>query len=161
LATFPSDEKFRYGKQMQNMVRQVIRELDFAFVAVYELPTEPSLSPAESLVRLHQWAEQLKVVSKIVVGLPLFGFDFTPQGRRHVFGDDIHMLCRTQKVRIVWIKALREHGIFFSDGKQQHAMYYPTPFFLKDRFDTCVQKKFAGFGLWEIAQGMPYFFDVL
>jgi hypothetical protein len=157
----PSDEKFRYGGQMLNMVKQVIRELDFAFIAVYELPNEQSLSPSASLVRLHEWAEHLKATSKIIVGLPLFGFDVMSQGRRHVFGDDILTLLLTRKVRIVWIEALREHSIFFSDGKWQHAIYYPTLFFLKDRFDTCVQKKFAGFALWEIAQGMPCFFDIL
>jgi hypothetical protein len=33
--------------------------------------------------------------------------------------------------------------------------------FLKDRFDKCVQAKFTGFGLWELSQRMPYFFNLL
>jgi spore germination protein YaaH len=87
--------------------------------------------------------------------------DFAPTRPGHVFADDITKTLRSRVVKITWIEALREHGFFYSDGEEQHGVYYPTLLFLKDRFDASRQKEFAGFGLWEIAQGMPYFFDLL
>jgi hypothetical protein len=48
-----------------------------------------------------------------------------------------------------------------SDGKRQHIVDDPTFAFLKDRFDRAVAAKFAGFGLAEIENAAPDFFDLL
>jgi chitinase domain-containing protein 1 len=161
LADIPSDEKFHYGRPGSDLVGRVIRELDWALITVYEVPNVESLSPAASLARLHKWTEEMRMTAKVIVGLPFFGIDFRSTGQGYMFAEEITNTLRNQDVKITWIEAFREHGFFYSDADEQHAVYYPTLRFLKDRFDAARQKQFAGFGIWEIAQGMPYFFDLL
>jgi hypothetical protein len=160
-AGIPFDLKNRGRSANTKFVKKAINEVDYAFTTLYNLVDQQSLSPIECFEGLRICAAQLKVLSKTIVGLPFFGLDFSPAGKVLVSWEEMQENFRLFKVAITWVQFAREHGFFFSDGRRQHAVYYPTLFFLKDRFDRCIESRFAGFGIWEIALGMPYFFDLL
>jgi chitinase domain-containing protein 1 len=159
LADIQSNDRYRYAGPHLTAVRNVIKALDAVFIAVYELP-DPSLSPVVALDRLVTWAADQKVASKVIVGLPLFGFDFTAKGAAHVFASDVVAILRTRRPSVKWMKDWREHAILFNQDVS-HRLSYPTLLFLDDRFKAIIGHKFGGFGFWELAQGMPYFFDLL
>jgi hypothetical protein len=156
-----NDQKLQFGRSILPALKPIIDKLDYAFVSCYELPLEPSLSPMYTITRLLEETKGRKLTAKTIVGLPFFGFDFSGTDKKHIFGDGVLDVLKSQRVGIRWDDTLDEHEIFYSDGRKQHSIYYPSPAFLKERFDLCVAEKFAGFGFWELAQGMPYFFDLL
>jgi hypothetical protein len=160
-ADVPFDMEDSCATGISNYPKKAINELDYAFATLYDLADEQSLSSIELLDGLQRCATQLKVLSKTIVGLPFFGLDLSPAGKVLVSWRDMKESFRLFKVVIAWVQFTREHGFFFSDGRRQHVVYYPTLMFLKDRFDRCIEARFAGFGIWELALGMPYFFDLL
>jgi hypothetical protein len=100
---------------------------------------------------------KLKATKKAIGGLPFFGIDFSQAGRTAMGWHEMQRIFEQFEVSMSWVQFSREHGFFFSDGKRQHTGYYPILMFLKDRFDKCVQAKLAGFGIWELSIGVPYF----
>jgi hypothetical protein len=159
-ADIQSNDRYRYQGQHLRAVQAVIKSLDAVFIAVYELP-ESSLSSVMALQRLISWSNENKVISKVIAGLPLFGFDFSQTSPKHVFANEVKTILETKKPQIKWMKEWREHVLIYGEGKAQHQIWYPSLMFLNDRFQSILNAKFAGFGFWELAQGMPYFFDLL
>jgi chitinase domain-containing protein 1 len=141
-------------------VQSVLKSLDGGFVALYELGV-PSLSPIEALDALERWSREQKVMQSVIVGLPFFGFHFTQTSADHIVASDVKAVLEAKKPKVQWMKSWREHGIFFTEARSQHQVWYPTLLFLHDRFEAVVARGFRGFGFWELAQGMPYFFDLL
>lgn len=162
-ADVPSEDKFHYGIRTDkgDVIKDLINTLDCAFISLYELPMEHSLSPVHALTNLAKWCREVGVIKRVMIGLPLFGFDFSATGVQHVFGNDVLVDVKEHETQIAWVDRVLEHAFFFTEGGTQHVVYYPTPKFLHDRFERAVKEGFAGFGFWELAQGMPYFFDLL
>ena len=163
-ADVPSDDKFRYGPVSTGrgqIVKNLIETLDCVFISLYELPMERSLSPIRALSNLLGWAQGAGVVKKVMVGLPLFGFDFSSAGVKHVFAEDVISAINSHNCQLTWVDRLQEHALSFNDGHVDHVIYYATLKFLHDRYEQILKTQFAGFGFWELAQGMPYFFDLL
>jgi hypothetical protein len=157
----PAEITNPYGPKHTSIVKQLIAAVDYVYLPVCGFVDEQSLSPIDALNQLQTWASGLKALAKTIVGLPFFGLDFSPAGTVRVSWSDMVERLKRFKVIIAWVQLSLEHGFFFSDGKKQHIVYYPTLAFLKDRFDRTVAAKFAGFGLAEIESGAPYFFDLL
>jgi hypothetical protein len=157
----PSEVKGHYGPDNSKIVKKSINELDRIYCSLYDLVDQASLSPIECFTVLQKWTDSLKITRKTIVGFPCFGIDFSPAGKVPVAWQDMIERFKTYKVTISWIQFAHEHAFFFSDGKRQHSVYYPTLLFLKERFEKSQEYKFTGIGLCGLVLGMPYFFDLL
>ncbi|OHT10366.1 hypothetical protein TRFO_20412 [Tritrichomonas foetus] len=164
LADVPSRQKFYYDSATSKIIQNVIKSLDYAFISIYEMPQDPSMAPINAFNSLVEWIQNDiggKLINKVILGLPLFGFDYFGNERNYVFGNDVAEIITNNRVRIQWIDMYDEHVMFYTANKQSHTLYYPTLYFLQRRFDMAASHNFAGVGFWELAQGMPYFFDLL
>ncbi|XP_077451716.1 chitinase domain-containing protein 1 [Stigmatopora argus] len=99
--------------------------------------------------------------SKILLGVNLYGVDFANQQTEPVIGREYIEILREHKPKIVWDDLASEH--FFAYKKSnavKHVVYYPS---LKSLFmRIAVAKKFGiGISLWELGQGLDYFYDLL
>lgn len=164
LMDIPSNEKFHYDDNRNKLIQKVFSSIDFAFISIYELPNQPSMAPLPAFKDLEEWLITSiggKSISKTLLGLPMFGFDYFLNSRDYVFGNDIIEKIQKYKTNVQWIENINEHIMFFTKEKNTHNLYYPTLYMLNNRFEKAAAEGFAGFGFWELAQGMPYFFDLL
>lgn len=164
LMDIPSDEKFNYTPERNSLIQKIFSTIDFAFISIYELQTQPSMAPLMSLNRLSDWLVSIvkgKSLSKTLLGLPMFGFDYSANNRDYVFANDVAEKISQYKTKIQWVENINEHLMLFTEEKKSHNLYYPTLYMLYNRFEKAAENGFAGIGFWELAQGMPYFFDLL
>jgi hypothetical protein len=156
-----NDEKLPLWRTDPSFAKVLLEKMDYAFVSLYEMPRAVSLSPSDTLTATAAWSRAIKMHEKLIIGLPWFGFAYAGDNREYIFGQEFVETLEKEKTHITWNKELKEHELVYSDGKKQHWIFYPSPAFLKDRMDRSVATPFAGFGFWEVAQGLPYFFDLL
>ena len=159
-----SSVKYYYHQDAIKRLKPLFNHVDYAFSSLYELPNEPSMSPGFTMTGLAKWINKElseKFMSKVIAGLPLFGFDYYLGKKDYIFGDNLIDILQNCKVNIQWLDTIQEHGMFFSKDKASHTLYYPTLYFLQKRFEMAAQNNYGGVGFWEIAQGLPYFFDLL
>ena len=159
LMDIPSDEKFNYNSNKNSLITKLFSSIDLAFISIYELQSQPSMAPLPSFNQLADWLVSTikgRSLSKTLLGLPMFGFDYSTTNRDYVFGNDINY-----KTKIQWVENINEHIMLYTEKNKAHNLYYPTLYMLNNRFAKAADYGFAGFGFWELAQGMPYFFDLL
>eukprot|EP01117_Protostelium_nocturnum_P018185 TRINITY_DN7555_c0_g1_i1.p1 TRINITY_DN7555_c0_g1~~TRINITY_DN7555_c0_g1_i1.p1 ORF type:complete len:189 (-),score=50.27 TRINITY_DN7555_c0_g1_i1:244-810(-) len=105
--------------------------------------------------------ENSAMTGKILMGIPFYGYHFVIGGQpKHVLGRDYLQLLKKIKPEIEWEESSKEHKVSFtSDGKENH-VYYPSLKFIQERLEMA-QSLGTGISIWEIGQGLDYFFDLL
>jgi chitinase domain-containing protein 1 len=98
--------------------------------------------------------------AKILMGLNFYGYDFTPEGGEAVVGESYLNLLKHVKGRLRLDE--KDHENFFevrtSNGK--HFVFYPTLYSIQQRIDLA-RELGVNLAIWEIGQGLDYFYDLL
>ncbi|KAL4567015.1 hypothetical protein LXL04_022585 [Taraxacum kok-saghyz] len=107
---------------------------------------------------------------KIFLGINFYGNDFVLQGLGGgaILGRDYLSLLEKHKPKIEWEKKSSEHFFVFSDNNNnnnnnnnnKHVVFYPSLLSVAMRLDEA-RSWGAGVSIWEIGQGLDYFFDLL
>ncbi|KAL8162456.1 hypothetical protein V2J09_013945 [Rumex salicifolius] len=101
---------------------------------------------------------------KVFLGLNFYGYDFLLSeggGAQAVTGSDYMKLLKQHKPGIVWEKNIAEHYFVYNDDQQrQHAVFYPSLLSISTRLEEA-RSLGASISIWEIGQGLDYFFDLL
>lgn len=98
--------------------------------------------------------------SKVLMGLNFYGNDFMlPKGGGPIIGHEYVSLLRKHKPTLLWDEKAKEHYFEYLDGKK-HLVYYPSLRSLALRLELA-SKWGTGISIWEIGQGLEYFFDLL
>jgi len=96
---------------------------------------------------------------KLLVGLNLYGLDHSTTGGSHVLGRDVAALMKKHKPKLMY--DAKDHEHYFEYRSQgRHTVFYPTLHSIQKRLQL-VRELGAGVSLWEVGQGMDYFYDLL
>lgn len=103
---------------------------------------------------------------KVLIGVNFYGVDFVQQksGKggavdQHVVGHEYISLLKEYKPEIVWLDEIGEHAFGYSRGKEQHVVFYPSRRSIGQRVALAESLECGGIAIWELGQGLNYFFD--
>ncbi|KAM0912691.1 hypothetical protein ACQ4PT_012656 [Festuca glaucescens] len=99
----------------------------------------------------------------IFLGINFYGNDFLLSkggAGSSITGRDLVHLLEKYRPSLQWDDKSSEHFFTYSDEGVRHAVFYPTLMSLSVRLDEA-QDWGTGLSIWEIGQGLDYFFDVL
>jgi len=98
--------------------------------------------------------------SKILLGLNMYGFDYTSQGGGHVLGRDFVELLKTSPgSKFQFDSSSGEHFIEVKTGDGKHTVFYPSLHSLQLRL-SLAEELGTGLSIWELGQGLDYFYDL-
>ncbi|XP_010913890.1 uncharacterized protein [Elaeis guineensis] len=100
---------------------------------------------------------------KIFLGINFYGNDFILSeglGSGAITGRDYISLLEKHRPVLRWDDKSAEHFFIYSHDNVRHAVFYPSLMSISMRLDEA-QDWGAGLSIWEIGQGLDYFFDLL
>ncbi|KAH7651585.1 Glycoside hydrolase protein [Dioscorea alata] len=99
----------------------------------------------------------------IFLGINFYGNDYIlsgGSGSRAITGRDYIFLLEKHKPSITWEEKSEEHYFIYTSNNQKHAVFYPSLMSISTRLNEA-RKWGAALSIWEIGQGLDYFFDLL
>ncbi|CAH8273574.1 unnamed protein product [Arabidopsis lyrata] len=105
------------------------------------------------------------IARKVLLGINFYGNDFVISGDSGgggaITGRDYLALLQKHKPTFRWDKESGEHLFMYRDDKNiKHAVFYPTLMSILLRLENA-RLWGIGISIWEIGQGLDYFFDLL
>eukprot|EP00904_Undaria_pinnatifida_P009081 jgi/Undpi1/5302/HiC_scaffold_2.g00583.m1 len=134
------------------------------------VPNSPLPWVKETVEAFAPLGEGVDLRGMVLLGLPFYGYE---GGRALSYNDAVSILKGEHSgainhsdgrgdsaANILWHAASAEHFMSYTgvDG-EQHLATYPTLAFIQERINLA-QELGVGLALWELGQGMPYFFDL-
>ncbi|XP_073288729.1 uncharacterized protein [Primulina huaijiensis] len=106
-----------------------------------------------------------KILAKMIfLGINFYGNDFVISGGLGggpIVGREYLFLLEQHKPEIHWEENSAEHYFVYSDNqKVNHVVFYPSLMSISQRLQLALSWG-AGVSIWEIGQGLDYFFDIL
>ncbi|KAH9620819.1 hypothetical protein KSS87_015126 [Heliosperma pusillum] len=138
--------------------------MTYDFSSSYRPGPNAPLFWVRSTVELLLSSSSNNLASKVLVGINFYGNDFDLTeggGAQAITGRDYVSLLDRYKPKIEWQEDFAEHFFSYSDDQnRQHAVFYPTPMSMSKRLKEA-HSWGAGISIWEIGQGLDFFFDLL
>ncbi|XVF73045.1 hypothetical protein PTKIN_Ptkin12aG0169900 [Pterospermum kingtungense] len=105
-----------------------------------------------------------RLAPKIFLGINFYGNDFVlpgGSGGGAIIGRDYLSLLEEHRPLLQWEKNSGEHFFVYSDHNNvRHAVFYPSLMSIYMRLEEA-RSWGTGISIWEIGQGLDYFFDLL
>ncbi|KAF6019658.1 CHID1 [Bugula neritina] len=101
--------------------------------------------------------------AKILLGLNFYGIRFGEfSGAQPILGHDFVDILKSNSPAVKWQPKDEEHLYLYKNSKNGENLYlfYPSLLSIKKRIDLA-KRLGTGIGIWEIGQGLDYFYDLL
>ncbi|EPS58254.1 hypothetical protein M569_16560, partial [Genlisea aurea] len=105
-----------------------------------------------------------KLAQKVFIGLNFYGKDFVSSGGLGggpIIGREYLSLLEKHRPKLHWENNSGEHFfLYVDDQNMEHVVFYPSLMSVSLRLQEALLWE-AGISIWEIGQGLPFFFDLL
>ncbi|KAF2074335.1 hypothetical protein CYY_004356 [Polysphondylium violaceum] len=105
------------------------------------------------------------ISQKLFVGIPFYGYKVSMSKNQQqpspVVGHEYLKLLKSNKdQKIIWNDMTQEHSLAYFDKGVQTVVTYPSLLFIDQRIQLAKEYK-VSISIWEIGQGLDYFYDLL
>lgn len=97
--------------------------------------------------------------AKILLGLNLYGSDYTPNGGQPIVSHEYLGLLKHLKGHLTFDDHDVENFFEVKTSNGRHMVFYPTLFSINERLKLAKDLG-TGISLWELGQGLDYFYDL-
>lgn len=158
--------------RIHNIHKESLQELQLGFshfiVMTYDYTLPGSspgpIAPLEWVRRVGIYlAQDCQLRDKLLLGLNFYGIDFLQRkGRdsgadRHIVGHEVVSLLEEHRPDMIWVKEAAEHSFFYGGG--EHVVFFPSRESIRARIQVAQELGCGGVAVWDIGQGLDYFFE--
>lgn len=125
-------------------------------------PVGPMDWQLRNVLILCEHADNESFRHKLLLGMNWYGVDFRGDGQAEpILGHQyIELLKSVKPTKFLWHLKASEHSFEYREASGMHNVFYPSLKAIKKRVDAAKQFK-IGLAIWEIGQGLDYFYDLL
>eukprot|EP01018_Ginkgo_biloba_P004542 Gb_07995 [translate_table: standard] len=129
--------------------------------ACLQLLLPGSRRKVQTAAKIDKETTQYKLAEKVLMGINFYGNNYVlPRGGGPILGHEYLSLLRLHKPKLFWDKESLEHYFEYDGGGKKHRVFYPSLKSIALRLEEA-QAWDVSVSIWELGQGVEYFFDLL